>query len=244
MKQKLFSLNKKIDIGNEPRRDMILTAESDPTEIEAYKTIRTNLFFTLVHSTGCKRITVTSSISKEGKSTVCVNLAKTIAQTNATVLLIDCDLRKPRLHKFFKAKCIPGISNYLIGNNSIEEIIHKSGEQNLSIIYSGTIPPNPAEILGSAEFKNCIDELSKRYDYILMDCPPLLEVTDAMEVSKSSDGTLIVTRQNFTSHAFLYQSLKKLELAGSKILGFILNDVTKKKSKYYYRYIKKEIGKL
>ena len=239
MKFKLPVLTKKrIDVGNEPRKDMLLNEDSDPSEIEAYKTIRTNLFFTLVHSSGCKKISVTSSVSKEGKSTVCVNLAKTIAQTNVKVLLIDCDLRKPRLHKFFKAKCVPGLSNYLIGKNPLEQIINKTGEQNLSIIYSGTIPPNPAEILGSEEFKNCIDELSKSYDYILLDCPPLLEVTDAMEVSKSIDGTLIVTRQNFTSHAFLIQSLKKLEFAGSKILGFILNDVTKKKNRYYYRYIK------
>ena len=233
---KLPAFKNKSDIRNEPRKDMILTSTSDPMEIEAYKTLRSNLFFTLVHSTGCKRITVTSSVSKEGKSTVCVNLAKTIAETNATVLLVDCDLRKPRLHKFFKAKCIPGLSNYLIGDDNIDEIIHKTGEKNLSIIYSGTIPPNPVEILGSPEFKNCIEELSKRFDYILMDCPPLLEVTDAMEVSKNSDGTLLITRRKFTTHAILYQSLKKLEFAGTKILGFILNDVAKNKNRYYYRY--------
>lgn len=239
MKFSIPTLRKKSGVGSEPRKDMVLNADSDPIEVEAYKTIRTNLFFTLVHSAGCKKITVSSSISKEGKSTICVNLAKTIAQTNANVLLIDCDLRKPRLHKFFKAKCILGLSNYLIGNNNLDEIIHKTDERNLSIIYSGTIPPNPAEILGSPEFKNCVEQLSKNYDYIIMDCPPLLEVADAMEVSKNTDGIILVTRQNYTSHAFLYQSLKKIEFAGTKILGFILNDVAKRKNKYYYRYIKK-----
>lgn len=234
---KLSFLKKRNDIENEPRKDMILSAESEPSEIEAYRTIRTNLFFTLVHKAGCKKILVTSSVSKEGKSTVCVNLAISIAQTNAKVLLIDCDLRKPRLHKFFKDKCVPGLSNYLIGSNKIEDILKKNSIPNLSIIYSGTIPPNPSELLGSSEFKNCIEELSKSFDYIIMDCPPLLEVADAMEVSKNSDGTLLITRQNFTTHAFISNSINKLEFANTKILGIILNDVEKKKNKYYYRYV-------
>lgn len=241
----MFKLNfmlpgrkRKENFENEPRKDMLLGPDSDSTEIEAYRNIRTNLFFTLVHSTGCKKIIVTSSLSKEGKSTVCINLAKIIAQTNASILVIDCDLRKPRLHKFLKSKCIPGLSNYLIGSNKLEDIIHKTGEPNLSIIYSGTIPPNPAEILGGNEFKNCIEELSKRYDYIFMDCPPLLEVSDAMEVSKVADGAVLISRQYFTTHVYLNQSIQKLNFANVKILGLILNDVMKKKSKYYYSYIK------
>lgn len=230
-------INKKTDVSSEIRKDLLIDKNFNPTETEAYKTIRTSLYFTLVHHSGCKRILVTSSVSKEGKSTVCINLAKTVSQTDAKVVVIDCDLRKPRLHKFYKAKCIPGLSNYLIGQSSLSDIIKPTDSPNLSLIYSGIIPPNPAEILGSLEFKKFIDELSKTYDYIFMDCPPLLEVTDALEASKASDGVILIARHNFTSHNFINQSLKKLEFANIKVLGFILNDVPKKKNKYYYRYI-------
>lgn len=228
---------KREEIRTEPRRDILLSNAFDTSEIEAYKTIRTSLYFSLVHQSGCKKILLASSVSKEGKSTVCINLAKTVAQTDNKVLVIDCDLRKPRIHRFYKAKSIPGITNYLIGQSSLDEIIKTTDTPNLSIIYSGIIPPNPAEVLGSTEFKELIDELSKRYDYIFLDCAPLLEVSDSLEVAKFIDGVVIVIRQNYTSHNFINQALKKLEFANIKVFGFILNDVPKKKSKYYYRYI-------
>lgn len=234
---KKFFKGKIQEKSNVPRQDLLLNKEFDATEIEAYKTIRTSLFFTLVHKEGSKKILITSSVSKEGKSTVCINLALTVAQTDAKVIAIDCDLRKPRLHKFFKAKCIPGLSNYLIGRSGLDEVIKSTDNPNLSVMYSGIIPPNPAELLGSAEFKNLLDELSKRFDYIFLDCPPLLEVSDALEASKVTDGVVLVARHKYTSHKFINQSLKKIEFANVKILGFILNDVPKRKNRYYYRYI-------
>ena len=237
MRMKIFR-NEKEDKSNQPRKDLLITRDFDATEIESFKTIRTSLFFTLVNNEKCKRILVTSSVSKEGKSTVCINLALTVAQTNVKVIVIDCDLRKPRLHKFFKAKCIPGLSNYLIGRSTLDEVIKPTTENsNLSVMYSGIIPPNPAELLGSIEFKKLLDDLSQKYDYIFLDCPPLLEVSDALEASKSTDGILLVARHKYTSHKFINQSLKKVEFANCKILGFILNDVPKKKNRYYYRYI-------
>lgn len=222
---------------NKPRKDLLLDTKFSSFETEAYKTIRTSLNFTLVQQSGCKKISITSSVSKEGKSTICINLAKTVAQSNKKVLVLDCDLRKPRLHKFFKAKSIPGISNFLIGQSTLSDIIKTTDDPNLNVIYAGIIPPNAAELLASAEFKKMIDELSKNYDYIFMDCPPLLEVSDALEASKVFDGVVLITRNNFTSHNFINQSLKKLEFASIKVLGFILNDVPKKKNKYYYRYM-------
>ncbi|MDD4003229.1 MAG: CpsD/CapB family tyrosine-protein kinase [Clostridia bacterium] len=228
---------KKIDITNEPRKDLLIDKSFDATEIEAYKTIRTSLYFSLVHHAGCKRLLMASSVSKEGKTTVCVNLAKTVAQTDSKVLIIDCDLRKPRIHRFFKSKSIPGLTNYLIGQSSLDEIIKNTDTPNLSVIYSGLIPPNPAEVLASTEFKLLIEELSKKYDYIFFDCAPLLEVSDALEVSKFVDGVILMARQNYTSHNFINQTLKKLEFANIKVFGFILNDMPKKKNRYYYRYI-------
>jgi capsular exopolysaccharide synthesis family protein len=228
---------KRNEVRTEPRRDILLDNTFDTSEIEAYKTIRTSLYFSLVHHSGCKRILIASSVSKEGKSTVCINLAKTVAQTDNKVLVIDCDLRKPRIHRFYKAKSKLGLTNYLIGQSSLEEVIKSTDTPNLSIIYSGIIPPNPAEVLGSTEFKQLMDELSKKYDYIFLDCAPLLEVSDSLEVSRFIDGVVLVARQNYTSHNFINQALKKLEFANIKVFGFILNDVPKKKSKYYYRYI-------
>jgi succinoglycan biosynthesis transport protein ExoP len=168
---------------------------------------------------------------------VVVNLAITVSMTNAKVLLIDCDLRKPRMHRFFKYKSIPGLSNYLLGENDLDSIIKKTEIPNLHVIYAGAIPPNPVELLDSKVFQEMMDTLSQSYEYIFIDCPPLLEVTDALVVSKLCSGTVLVARQKYTTHRFIHQALKKLDFANAKVLGFVLNDVPKKKNKYYYRYI-------
>ena len=219
-----------------PRKDLLLK-DMDATEVEAFKTIRTSIFFSLVNVEGCKKVLFTSSVSKEGKSTVGVNLAITVAMTNAKVLMLDCDLRKPRIHKFFKEKSIPGLSNYLLGENDLDSIIKQTEYPNLHIIYSGAIPPNPVELLDGKTFSQLVDTLAERYDYIFIDCPPLLEVADALVVSKLCSGTVLITRQKYTTHKFIQQSLKKLEFANVKVLGFVLNDVPKKKNRYYYRYV-------
>ena len=225
-----------VTLSRLPRKDILLK-DMDATEVEAFKTIRTSIFFSLVQVEGCKKLLFTSSVSKEGKSTVVVNLAITVSMTNAKVLLIDCDLRKPRMHRFFKDKNIPGLSNYLLGENDLDSIIKKTEIPNLHVIYAGAIPPNPVELLDSKVFQEMMDTLSQSYEYIFIDCPPLLEVTDALVVSKLCSGTVLVARQKYTTHRFIHQALKKLDFANAKVLGFVLNDVPKKKNKYYYRYI-------
>lgn len=236
---KNFTSVKINEIKDQNRSDLILDlVKSHFNEIEAYRTLRTNISFSLVQKEGAKVIIVTSSVAKEGKSTVSLNLARIMAQANSKVLIIDCDLRKPRLHKFYRTKCIPGVSNVLIGECDVSQIVNKTDEENLSVIYSGTIPPNPAEMLGSDEMKKFIEKLRQQYDYIILDTPPVLPVADALVLSQLADGAIIVALQGYTTHSMLKNSLSKLEFAKAKTLGIVLNGATPEKEKKYNRYSK------
>lgn len=233
-RNKLISKRKTVNLA---RQDILLDGKSMFYEVEAYKTLRTNLMFALV-KTGCKKILITSSVSKEGKSTICINLAREMAQAKNKVLVIDCDLRKPRLHKFFKTKCVPGLSNYLVGDTPISDIINPTDTENLDIIYSGVVPPNPAEMLDSAEMRDFIEQVEQSYNYILIDCAPLMPVSDALVVSKLVDGAVHVILQDFTTHPMVEESLSKLEFASVKLLGFVLNGVKYSDANRYGKYSK------
>ncbi len=220
----------------------ILNVNTHFSIVEAYKTIRTNLMFT-THNSGCKRIILTSAAPNEGKSTNCCNLGIAIAQTNSKVLIIDCDLRKSSVHKLFKTKGVPGLSEALAEMNKISEVIQKTNYPNLYVICGGTIPPNPSELLSSdtmAEILNC---LSIEFDYILMDTPPINMVSDSLVLSRNSDGVVIVVREGETTYPELNHALTSLKFVKAKVLGFVLNGVKtggkygyKKKSKYYGKY--------
>lgn len=221
------------------RQDILLNNTSNFAEFEAYKILRTNLFFSLVkNDSPCKTIMMTSAVSREGKSTVCMNLARVMSQTKNKVLIIDCDLRKPRLHKFFNTKCVPGLSNVLIGENTIEEVLNPTDEPNLSAIYSGVIPLNPAEMLGSEEMKRVLNQLKERFDYILLDCTPVLPVADSLVISSFVNDVLIVAMQNYTTKSILKEAVSKLEFAGARIMGIILNGLDIKEDNKYKKYSK------
>lgn len=217
------------------RVDHLLTSKSPFDVKEAYKSARTNIMFSLTNP-GCKKIIVTSAFPKEGKTTTCVNLAIAFAQTTAKVLIIDCDLRKPRLHKIFMLKSNIGLSNVLTRMNTLEEAIQTTGFYGLEILPAGTTPPNPAELLASDSMKEVIDTLSEKYDYIFMDTPPVNVVTDAVVLSPYISGLFLVTRQKFTDHRSIKDALNRLELANIKPTGFILNDIDEYSSKYKYGY--------
>lgn len=217
------------------RVDHLLTSKSPFDVKEAYKSARTNIMFSLTDE-GCKKIIMTSAYPKEGKTTTCVNLAIAFAQTSAKVLLIDCDLRKPRLHKIFTIKSGIGLTNVLSRMNTLEEAIQKTGFYGLELLPAGTTPPNPAEMLASDSMKEVIDTLSEKYDYIFMDTPPINVVTDAVVLSPYMSGMFIVARQKFTDHRSIKDALNRLELANIKPTGFILNDIDEYSSKYKYGY--------
>lgn len=228
--------------NKEKARDKILSQTSSFNVKEAYKTLRTNLIFSLPVE-GCKKIIVTSSLAAEGKSTNCLNIAITFAEMDAKVLLIDADLRRPRLAKMLEISSSPGLSNFLVGLNSLDEVIRETPYKNLDCIVAGNIPPNPADILSSENMGKMLDELSERYDYIFIDTAPVNLVTDTAVISKHVNGVVMIALHNSTDQESLKYAINQLNFVGAKILGFVLNGVVygsggkyKYGSKKYYRY--------
>lgn len=210
----------------------LINEESNFLVKEAYKMLRTNIIFTLPEEES-SIILITSSWPLEGKTTNCANLAVVFSQMGEKTLLIDGDLRKPRVHKLFKLSSKKGLSNVLKNLCSVEDAIQKTTYENLDVITSGNIPPNPAELLASDEMKSLLSELKKKYKYILMDTPPVNMVSDALILAPVVSGMVLVVRQDVTVHKSVTEALEKIHFTGAKILGFILNDSIENKSGYY-----------
>ncbi len=213
---------------------------------EAYRALRTSLLFSrvsTVQADGTKLgslFGITSSAPKEGKSTTISNLAITVAQGGQKVLLIDCDLRRPVLHAVFGYNKEPGITNYLVGRATIDDIIRTSPIRNLDIITSGTIPPNPSELIGSVRMKEFLADMQTRYDLILIDTPPVIAVTDAQIVSTLVDGMILVVSSGVTQTELAKRSKDLILKVGGKVVGLVLNnfDIYNTYGSYYkyYRY--------
>ncbi len=220
------------------QRRLLLNANSSFYIQEAYNTLRTNIRFSIPHN-GCKRICLTSGLASEGKSTTVLNLAISFAENGSKVLLIDADMRRPSLARLLIEKATPGLSNVLAGLCSVNAAIHHDVRPNLDVILSGEVPPTPLELLASDRMKEMMDELSQRYEYILIDTPPVGIVSDTCEVARVTDGVLFLVRQNETVKDAVVQGIKQLELSNAKILGFVLNGIVQeggKNYKYRYRY--------
>jgi tyrosine-protein kinase Etk/Wzc len=213
---------------------------------EAYRALRTSLLFSRVSAAredGAKigsLFGVTSSAPKEGKSTTISNLAITVAQGGQKVLLIDCDLRRPVLHAVFGYNKEPGITNYLVGRALIDDVIRNSPIRNLDIITSGTIPPNPSELIGSVKMKEFMAQMQQRYDVVLIDTPPVIAVTDAQIVSNLVDGMILIVSSGTTQTELAKRSKDLILKVGGKVIGMVLNnfDIYNTYGSYYkyYRY--------
>jgi capsular exopolysaccharide synthesis family protein len=244
-----FSKRKKTDaeIRNvEIDRKNIISHETVFTTTEEYKALRTNVMFALPHN-GCKVIGMASANMAEGKSINCLNLAITFAQTSAKVLLLDCDLRLPRCSRLLNIKSTPGVSNILVGMNSIEDSIQTIEKHGIDVLMSGDIPPNPSELLGSERMGELLESLKTRYDYIFIDLPPIGVVSDALAISKYLSGIILVVRSAKTKKDEVAEMLNRLAFVETNVLGMILNDVlpegNKRKSyrkNYGYDYSPKE----
>ena len=208
--------------------------ELDFASREAYKLLRTNISFAFPDEGAGKVIGVCSACPQEGKSTTTINLAYSLAEANYKVLLIDGDMRRPSVCNIVGIDKDPGLSDVLSGKSGVTEtcgVIH----ENLSVLVSGSIPPNPAELIGSRKMGALLDEYKKHYDYILIDLPPVLSVSDPVAVSKYLGGMIIVVRHEKTGRRDIMETMRQLEYANTKILGFVYNrmgqNIGKKKKK-------------
>lgn len=211
---------------------------------EAYRSLRTSIKFSSSDKL-IKTIVVTSSLIGEGKSTVVGNLAYSLNQDGSRVLVIDCDLRKPSIHENFLLSNEKGLTDILVGKSDLKSVTKKI-EESLFLITAGTIPPNPAEILGSKEMEDLIKELSINFDYIILDTPPILPVSDTLLLASKADATLIVVNARKTKEKMVKESYSKLVEARANVIGTILNESDKSlDNKYcgYYQEGKNKKGK-
>lgn len=216
---------------------------------EAYKLLRTKLQFSFAGDKGCRVIGLSSALSGEGKSLTAVNVAYTLSQLNKKVILIDCDMRRPTLAEKLGISKTPGLSSFLTGQCDLEELLQdcnlKGEEEAFAVITAGQNPPNPVELLSSARMEKALEVLRKYYDYVILDLPPVGEVTDAMAVAKKTDGMLLVVRQNYCDRIVLADAVRQFAFINSKILGIVMNctvESTRTYGKSYYRRYYKYYG--
>ena len=233
----------------EEERSLVLSSKSGFFAREAYKTLRTNVTFSLAEDEeDCKIILVTSSLQSEGKSITALNLAISYAQDEKKVLIIDCDLRRPKLARLVDLSAEVGLSNILMKPELLETALLHSGHKGLDVILAGSIPPNPSELLGSARMERLLKSLREQYDFIILDTPPVNVVTDSVVLSTRCTGVLFVVRANHSERAAVMQAMEQLEYVKAKVLGFVLNGVDAESShygykKYRYRRYSKYYGK-
>ncbi len=235
--------------GDAKTRTGALTADKKPVLVgqgisfaasEAYKLLRTKLQFSFVDGHDCKIIGVSSALAGEGKSLSSVNLAYSMAQLDKRVLLVDCDMRRPSLNAKLPIQKTPGLSNYLTRQVERSEVIqrYKTEECAFDVVSSGRNPPNPIELLSSERMQKVLDELRADYDYIILDLPPVGEVSDALVAAKLVDGILLVVRQNYCDRNALSDAVSQFKFVESRILGVVLNCTSDESARYGKRYYK------
>lgn len=199
---------------------------------ESYRSLRTNIQYSSIDKQ-VKTLVVTSSNAGEGKSTVSGNLAYTFFQSGKRVLIIDCDLRKPSLHKKFNVSNEVGLTDVLVGTSELNKVMKKI-DDNLYLLTTGTLPPNPAEIIGSNTMENFLDECKINFDYIILDTPPILPVTDSKLLAIKADATVLVVRSEISKLKHVSQAFKELGKVNANVIGTILNDVEVHSERLYY----------
>ncbi|KKK38712.1 capsular biosynthesis protein [Mesobacillus campisalis] len=229
----VFSFRKKAAPSN--KRKLIAVEDAKSPISEQYRTIRTNIQFTAVDES-IKTIMISSAGPGEGKSTTAANLAVTFAQQEKRVLLVDADLRKPTVHYTFNLANHYGLTSILTNGKALDEAISPTGIENLSVLTSGPIPPNPAELLGSKKMKQLLQQVKEEFDVVIFDTPPALAVTDGQILANSCDGIVLVLYSGKTEVDQVTKAKNLLAAANGRILGVVLNHKKIQGSNYYYYY--------
>ena len=228
--------------GKQSVKEALIGSRISFSASEAYKLLRTKLQFSFSDENHCRVIGLSSALSGEGKSLTSINLAYTLSQLDKKVLLIDCDMRRPTLADKLEIQKKPGLSSFLTGQSPLHELIQNCGIQHeenaFHVIAAGQNPPNPIELLSSARMERGLSTLREIYDYIILDLPPVGEVSDALAVAKQTDGMLIVVRQNYCNRVILGDVIRQFEFVDSKILGVIYNCANEGERKYSKGYYK------
>lgn len=215
--------------------DLISHKQPKALVSEAYRTIRTGVLFSSP-DTKLNNLMITSAYPSEGKTITAINLAITLAQSGHRVLLVDTDLRRPRIHKIFDIKNDQGICNLLIGDTSVDDVIKQTGIPNLDVLVSGSIPPNPAELLGSKKMDSLILKLNERYGQVIFDSSPITSVTDATILASKVDATIEVVMAGKSDINGILYGRNLIQSVGGRVIGIILNAVSKTRHQSYYHY--------
>lgn len=204
---------------------------------EAYKLLRTNIMFSFSGEEKCRIIGITSSVRGEGKSITSCNLGYALSQAGQKTLIIDGDLRLPSVSTKLSLKQSPGLSNLLVSKKVGKSVVQRcNAAPELDIITSGDCPPNPSELLGSERMKGLLDSFATEYEYIIIDLPPIADVTDALVISKYLDGIIMVVRNGVVDKSELADALRQLKLVDVRLLGFAFRDATESKKSYGKKY--------
>ncbi|WP_278838690.1 CpsD/CapB family tyrosine-protein kinase [Ligilactobacillus saerimneri] len=235
----LFKRKKKYSTDTMDNGAELITAANPKNPVsEQFRTIRTNIHFMSVDKP-LRRIAFTSSSVSEGKSTVTANMAITWAQDGKKVLLIDADLRRSTLHRTFELPNNRGLTTILTSGLSkidLNQVIPNSGIKNLDVLTAGPIPPNPSELLNSKRMLNFLKAVEPMYDLVVIDVPPLLEVTDTQVLSDKLDGIVLVVRAGVTQKAGVARAVEMLKISKARLLGYVLNDADSEDAAYGYGY--------
>lgn len=220
---------------------LIVKRDSKSVAAETFRTLRTNIHYSSIDKE-IRTIMCTSAGPGEGKSSTIGNLALTLASSDKKVIIIDCDMRKSSIHKKFRLSNTVGLSDFLTDEVSLDDVV-QSVEKNLYIMTSGSVPPNPAEMLGSKKMKDFIETLKEKYDYILVDAPPIIAVTDAQVLAGEVDGVILVVASKEADKDAVVRAKELLVKVNANILGVVLNKAELRSGKgygygyqYYYYY--------
>ncbi len=219
----------------------VISGDSKFAIVEGYKIARTNLVFSLA-ATESKIVVVTSWSKGEGKSTATANLAISFSKMGKKVLLMDCDLRRPNIHNLIRLQNNAGLSEVLGKFRNFDDVVNKEVLPCLDVLTAGSIPPNPSELLASSNFEGLLHEMESKYDYIIVDTPPVGIVTDSLILKDYISGYVLVVRERVTTHGDIEKAIQSIDLADSKVLGFLKVGCSMTEKKYakgkygYYKY--------